>query len=157
MILRLGSGWQTVTADLALILFMVTAQAIQEPATAPNPATTSQLVKRSGESPAAPSETGVDLASGASLAIFRPGPGVDLTDWLEATLTDERQEPTVYVRYRPGGRDAASKQGSQLVGEIEQAGRSARLVIEPGSVAGAMVVVAFSGRDADGTLVAGRD
>ena len=26
MIARLGSGWQTITADLALILFLVTAQ-----------------------------------------------------------------------------------------------------------------------------------
>lgn len=30
MILRAASGWQTATADLALILFLITAQAVRE-------------------------------------------------------------------------------------------------------------------------------
>ena len=31
MIPRATSGWQTITADLALILFLITAQAVAEP------------------------------------------------------------------------------------------------------------------------------
>lgn len=39
MIARMGSGWQTVLADLSLILFMVTATALSDsPAKAPPPA-----------------------------------------------------------------------------------------------------------------------
>ena len=37
MIARVGSGWQTVLADLALILFMVTASAVSQAQDDPPP------------------------------------------------------------------------------------------------------------------------
>ena len=140
MIVRLGSGWQTVTADLALILFLVTAQA-------------------SRDTPAAPQEselasTSMTDGSGAGLAIYRPGPETDLGEWLETTLTDDRQGATVLMRYPPGGREAAFRAGSDLLEEIEKQGSAARLVLEPGARAESMVLIGYEGDPDDGTILA---
>ncbi len=147
MIVRLGSGWQTVTADLALILFLITAQATRDtpPADPPH------------------SERAATVAtdgSGAGLAIYRPGPGTDLGEWLEMTLTDERQGATVLLRYPAGGRDDAFRTGSDLLEEIENQGLTARLVLEPGILepgtrAESMVLIGYEGDPDDGALLAG--
>lgn len=140
MILRAGSGWQTVTADLALILFLITAQASRDtPAALPQtePATIPMMD-----------------SNGAGLALYRPGPGTDLDQWLEATLTDDRQGATVVVRYTSGGREDAIRAGSELLGDIERHGSTARLVLEPGARAESMVLVGYEGEPDDGTILA---
>lgn len=144
MILRLGSGWQTVTADLALILFLITAQASRE-----GPEGQPQV-----EPPVA--TTMVD-ADGAGLAIYRPGPGTNLGEWLEATLTDDRQGATVVMRYPEGGRDEAFRSGAALLDMIERQGSTARLLLEPGSRNESMVLVGYTGERADGTVLAERE
>ena len=53
MNVRMGSGWQTVLADLSLILFMVTAAAVSQASPQPS----------SGEA----------LALGEPVAVWRPG------------------------------------------------------------------------------------
>lgn len=140
MILRLGTGWQTITADLALILFLLTAQA-------------------SSDTPAAPEQAEPSAATmmdihGAGLAIYRPGPGTDLGQWLQATLTDDRQGATVFIRYPAEGREAAIRGGSDLLAEIEAQGMAARLVLEPGPRAESMVLVGYEGETEDGTILA---
>ncbi|MEO1969670.1 MAG: hypothetical protein ABGW87_13295 [Sphingomonadaceae bacterium] len=155
MILRLGSGWQTVTADLALILFMVTAQALQETPVTPAPPAGPSKISAAPSPP--PDMDDLALASGAILAIYRPGSGTTLADWLDSTITDDRQATTVYVRYAPGRRSLALMTGSRLVDEVEQDGHKARLVVAPANVSEAMVVVAYSGADTDGTGVAYQD
>lgn len=144
MILRLGSGWQTVTADLALILFLITAQA-----TRGAPEAQPQV-----EPPVA--MTMVD-ADGAGLAIFRPGPDTDLGQWLQATLTDDRQGATVVMRYPDGGRDEAFRSGSDLLAAIERQGLTARLLLEPGSRKESMVLVGYTGGPEAGTVLAERE
>lgn len=140
MILRLGSGWQTVTADLALILFLITAQASRDVPAAPPQVE--------------PAATIMVDTNGAGLAIFRPGPGTDLGEWLAATLTDDRQAATVVVRYPAGERDTAFRSGSTLLEEIELHGSEARLVLEPGPRAESMVLVGYEGDPEDGTVLA---
>ncbi|MBU1756735.1 MAG: hypothetical protein KJ703_07105 [Alphaproteobacteria bacterium] len=141
MILRLGTGWQTFTADLALILFLITAQASRDTPAAPERAE--------------PSAATVAGANGAGLAIYRPGPGTDLGEWLETTLTDDRQGATVLIRYPAGGRDAAISGGSDLLEEIEDGGTTARLILEPGPRAESMVLVGYEGDPANDTVLAG--
>lgn len=142
MILRAGSGWQTITADLALILFLITAQASRETPSAPQPSK--------------PVEMPLAESSGAGLAIYRHGPETDLKQWLEATLTDDRQSATVSIRYPVGERDAAFRAGSRLLHEIERQGSNARLVLEVGPRAEteSMVTIDYDGRSDAGTSLA---
>ena len=73
MIPRAGSGWQTVLADLSLILFMVTAAGISE----------------SGAEGSAP-------ALAEPVAQWRGGTGApDLAAWLAAQASDPRQQLTI--------------------------------------------------------------
>lgn len=105
MIARAGSGWQTVLADLSLILFMVTASAISEgPAAAPAP-----LLPALGE----------------PVAVWRPGSGAPpLGAWLAATAPDPRLRLTII---------AAPTAGAEALALAASAGRPVRVLIEPGA------------------------
>ena len=109
MIARVGSGWQTVLADLSLILFMVTASAVSQ----------------ARDDPAAPSG---GFAMAEPVAVWRPSPtGPTLTQWLSAQQADPRMKLTLFVHAPAGGEGDALR----LVGT---AAPDARVVIdrEPG-------------------------
>ena len=105
MIARAGSGWQTVLADLSLILFMVTASALSE-----TPA-------------AAPAEQAEHLpALGEPVALWRQGPDAPaLKDWLAAN-----PDPRLRLTIMTSASESAT--AFRLAGE---AGRPARILIEP--------------------------
>ena len=106
MIARTGSGWQTVLADLSLILFMITAAAASELPTAP---------------PAPPSP--VLPALGEPVAVWRAGPGgPSLRDWLASSGPDPRLRLTILA-----GPDQAQMALAMAAG----AGRPARILLEP--------------------------
>lgn len=106
MIARAGSGWQTVLADLSLILFMVTASAVND--VAPTP-------------PASPAPVSLP-ALGEPVAQWRQGPGVPgLAEWLAAN-PDPRLRLTILAR--PDEAQAA-------LALAAKAGRPARLVLDP--------------------------
>lgn len=107
MIARMGSGWQTVLADLSLILFMVTATALSDsPAKAPPPAPL-----------ALP-------ALGEPVAVWRSEPGgLSLEDWLASQAADPRQRLTLV---------AAPADGPIMLNRAAQLARPARVLIEPG-------------------------
>ncbi len=107
MIARAGSGWQTVLADLSLILFMVTASAVNDAPPLAIP----------------PSTPPVSLpALGEPVAQWRQGPGVPgLADWLAAN-PDPRLRLTILAR--PDEARAA-------LALAATAGRPARLVLDP--------------------------
>ena len=116
MIARSGSGWQTVLADLSLILFMITAAAVSEgpakPATAPPP----QLVLP---------------ALGEPVAVWRGAPEApDLRSWLAQNGADPRLRVTIIAP------DTAAEAALTL---SKSAGRPARVLLEPG-VSGAPIV-----------------
>jgi hypothetical protein len=104
MIARAGSGWQTVLADLSLILFMVTASAVSEaPAAVPPP-----LLPALGE----------------PVAVWRHGEGAPaLTDWLAVTAPDPRLRLTII---------AGPAVGEAALALAASAGRPARVLLEPG-------------------------
>ena len=131
MIARAGSGWQTVLADLSLILFMVTAAALSE--------TGDALV-------AAP----VSL-QGAQLALYRAGDGAPpLEQWLAAQGADGRQQLTIVAQYAPGREEQALRQAEALLREAGSAAAGVRVVVEPGA-GGVSASLAF---DAPGRLLA---
>ena len=89
MIARDGSGWQTVLADLSLILFMVTASAVSQ----------------AQDDPAAPSG---GFAMAEPVAVWRPSPsGPTLAGWLAGQPTDPRLRLTLLVHAPAGGEGAA--------------------------------------------------
>ncbi|WP_404482509.1 hypothetical protein [Novosphingobium sp. BL-52-GroH] len=113
-------GWQTSLADLSLILFMLSATALQR------------------QPPAKPAPPAVVHESPRSepLAVYEAGPGApSLGAWLAQQAGDPRQQLTITARYgeAPGAREAALREAARLLGEAGTAGRSARLVVEPGA------------------------
>lgn len=108
MIARAGSGWQTVLADLSLILFMVTAAAVSEAPAQPSP-------------PPAPLAL---PALGEPVAVWRAAPGgPHLTEWLASQPADPRQRLTLV---------GAPADGPALLAEAAALPRPARVLIEPG-------------------------
>lgn len=113
MIARAGSGWYTVLADLALILFMVTAAVVA----------------------ASPESEGVLTPSeqGEPLAWYGSGPDAPpLAEWLLAEGSDARQQLTITARYADGGMGRALAEAARLAEEAGRAGMRARIVVEPG-------------------------
>lgn len=108
---RAGSGWQTVLADLSLILFMVMALAVSQ---APSEAA------RAVWPPPLP-------ALGEPVAVWRAGPDAPpLNQWLAAAGTDPKLRLTIFAP----AREAAAAQALAAA-----AGRPARIVLE-GDAAG---------------------
>ena len=142
MIARLGSGWQTITADLALILFLVTAQATVSGPVVSGDIAPSQASKPAPSPTASPTPHAIE---GSGMAVFRPGPGLDLAAWLAETRTDDRQSVTAIVRFPADGRGAAMGRAERLMGALEEAGARPRLVIEPAQEAESLVVIGYEG------------
>ncbi len=114
MIARAGSGWQTVLADLSLILFMVTASAL-------SPA-------ESGAGAVQPSP------NGAPLAVYRAGPASPpLGQWLADQGGDARLQLTIVAQYAPGGLAEAFRIAGALARDAGASGVTARIVVEPGA------------------------
>jgi hypothetical protein len=104
---RAGSGWQTVLADLSLILFMVMAAAVSQ---APPAAE------------AAPSPPPPLPALGEPVAIWRAGPGAPrLGDWLAHAGADRQLRLTIV---------APAREAAAALALAAQAGRPARIVLE---------------------------
>jgi hypothetical protein len=105
---RAGSGWQTVLADLSLILFMVMAATVSEAppeAAFANPSVTAQLP-----------------ALGEPVAVWRAGPDVPpLERWLALAGADPKLRLTILA---PAGKAAAAQALAAT------AGRPARIVLE---------------------------
>ena len=104
---RVGSGWQTVLADLSLILFMITAAAVSQAPAKP-------------VSPPPP----VLPALGSPVAVWSAAPGgPDLTIWLSQNATDPRLRLTIVAS------PAAAPDALALSAASK---RPARVLIEPG-------------------------
>ncbi len=108
MIARAGSGWQTVLADLSLILFMVMGAAVSE---AP------------AQAPIAPPAPIVLPALGEPVAVWRAAPdGPSLAEWLATQPDDPRQRLTLV---------AMPADGPAVLAEAARLPRPARVLIEP--------------------------
>ena len=131
MITRFGSGWQTITADLALILFLITAQAASQ-ADESEPAPQNERETRDSQVARPAAQSGATLPMPASaLAIHRPQSGEAIGDWLNEVVDDERKVATIAVRFAPDSRSQALSEGNRLLGEALAANVKARLVLEP--------------------------
>ncbi len=142
MIGKTGSGWQTTTADLALILFLVvSASAVDRDAV--------QGKELAGA--IAPS-----LEPSPSVAVYRATPSTTLPQWLQAQPADERQIATVLVTRAGagGGATPALAQALAFLDQIEASGRTGRLLVERGSADEVSVVLAYDRGSGSGTALA---
>ncbi|MCB2088035.1 MAG: hypothetical protein R3E18_08040 [Sphingomonadaceae bacterium] len=126
MIAREGAGWQAVIADLALILFMVTASAVE------------------AQHEEKPDSNDSTLELGEPGAVWRPEQGISLKDWLAAQAPDPRQQLTITAHYPAGAADAAYAQAQALA---QQAGQPARIVLQPGQQQTLQAVLAYDQPD----------
>ena len=141
------TGWQTTLADLALILFMVTAAAIAEAPDDIEDAAKAQDAETTAISTPVP-------ASGQPLAIYRAAPNAPaLGEWLAWQSPDERQHLTIVARYAPGGEQNATRDALAWHDAALAAGHSARIVLEPAAYGDLIAVLDFDGRQT-GTPVA---
>lgn len=157
MIARMAStGWQTILADLSLILFMVTASALanapdgplgppgdQSPDAKPAPKRAAAPVPKPVITPAMPVEP---------VGVWRSAPGAPpLAQWLNDVGRDPRLRLSITVHYGAGGRKAALAQALRLDAAAGSHAADARMVVEPGLPAGASAVLSY---DAAGTQLA---
>jgi hypothetical protein len=173
-----GSSWQTILADLSLILFMVTASALANTSDGPlgaegNRAAAIAPVPRAVPPALAPSVAPLaprvaPLAPAIAPApraepvgVWRPGGAhaPTLRQWLGDVAHDPRLRLTITVHYAPGGRDAALAEAARLDRSAGVHGDTARIVVEPGQPAGVNAAVGYDGLDegasASGTQLAG--
>lgn len=131
MTTRIGTSWQTILADLAMILFMVTASALSDPAAAPpKPLPQPRLAASERAEP---------------VGVWRDGPGMPtLSQWLAQQGADPRLRATVLVR-ETGDAAHALDHAQRLVGELGARGAGARVVVEPahGANDGATVTLGY--------------
>lgn len=117
MIVRAGTGWQTVFADLSIILFMVTAAALS----------------RTADGAGAPLSADPSPRSDP-VAVYRSAPGAPpLEAWLAAQPPDPRQMLTIVSSYRPGGEQAAIAGAARFASLASARGMELRVVVEPGA------------------------
>lgn len=110
MIARAGSGWQTVLADLSLILFMTTAAAVSD---APGEAVPAPAVPQSASLPALAQPVAVWTAASG---------GPDIRQWLAAAGGDPRLRLTIL---------APAQASAEALALATAAGRPARIVLDP--------------------------
>ena len=131
---RGGVGWQTMLADLSLILFMVSAAAMAEgPDKAVAPVVKPVVKPAVAQAP----------ARGEPLAVWRDAPGAPgLGAWLVRQQADPRQQLTITLRYRPADLAGALERGAGLVREAGASAGQARIILEPVEQAGRIEAVA---------------
>lgn len=131
---RTAASWQTSLADLSLILFMLSAAAINRQQ---GHLRQEKQAQAREEPPASP--------AGTPLAIYIAEPGAPpLARWLAEQAGDPRQRVTVTASYgsAPGDMAQSLTEAGRLAREAEAAGHKARIVVEPG-MPPARVVLAF--------------
>ena len=142
IVARAGSGWQTVLADLCLILFMITASALSQ----------------AEDAPAVPHVTASPKSE--PLALYRVEEGAPpLREWLEFQAPDPRQQLTIVAQYRPGRQQQAMAMAmaTSLAAQAGEGGVSARILVEPGA-GGTVATLAYDAPDpvlARGLLASG--
>lgn len=115
MNIRIGASWQTLFADLAIILFMITAATLS----------------RSREEDAAMPDAPAPAAS--PIALYRAAAGSPpLDQWLASQAPDSRQRLSILVPYRHGGQADALARAADMLRQAGAAGGNVRIVIEPG-------------------------
>ncbi|EGD59408.1 hypothetical protein Y88_1563 [Novosphingobium nitrogenifigens DSM 19370] len=159
----IGVSWQTILADLSLILFMVTASALANAPDAPLGPDVDDSAPHHGagkppapsvsppQSPAARPAPLTPSPEAEPVGVWRAGAGAPpLPQWLHDVAADPRLRLTITVHYATGGQAAAMAQAARLSAEAGNRAAGARIVIEAGEPAGASAVVGYDAQTGNG-------
>lgn len=139
--------WQTLLADLAMILFMITAAALAnapDGPMAPLVPGAAKVAPPVQARPPAPPPPPAPSLRGEPVGVWRDGPGAPrLAEWLAQQARDPRLRVSILVRHLPGQERAALVRAQALVAAAGARGSGARIVIEPGRADDASVVLAY--------------
>ncbi|MFC4254910.1 hypothetical protein GRI97_05700 [Altererythrobacter xixiisoli] len=134
MIGRPGTGWQTIIADLSLILFMITVAA-------------NDGAFQAARAADARAETAAGALQGEPVAVYRAtAQGVSLADWLGGQGQDPRQQLTIVARYADGGEAAVATTAVELADQARVLGLNPRIMLEFGPAEEVLAILAY---DAD--------
>ena len=112
-------SWQLILADLALILFLMTAAALS--ADRGNP---------TGE---VNSEAPQPVSVASAQALYRAGPNMpSLAQWLESQPRDPRASLTIIAEHTAGGEEVAWSQASSMAATARTMGVRARVILQEG-------------------------
>lgn len=115
MRMRMGAGWQYAMTDLSLILFLIAARGLAQPAAPAQAAPSQPLVAE-------------------PVAVWRQAPNAPtLADWLAAQPHDPRQRLTIAAHYAGSDPGESAQAASQLLAQAGHRTGPVRLLVEPGS------------------------
>lgn len=115
---RNTQSWQPILADLALILFLVTAAAL------------SASGGLDDEAIAVPEDSVEAEIFAPAQALYRPGPGLPtLAEWLERQRRDPRAALTIVAEHAPGDEENAWAQAKEMASTASALGVRSRVVI----------------------------
>jgi hypothetical protein len=148
-----ASSWQTILADLTLILFMVTASALANAPDAPLGPDTPALPKSAAKPLPPPPPKPVEASLRAEpVSVWTDGPGAPpLAEWLATEARDPRLRLTIAVRFARDRRIAALERAARLAREAGAHALSARIVVEAGTLDGASVTLGYDAEGGSGT------
>lgn len=143
MIVRGGQYWQTLLADLALILFIVSASSLDK----------EYMAEREGLDPAGAQDIGdmqigvVEAAQNAlSLSIWRNvANSPPLGEWLEYQNKDPRMSLVIAAEYADQDRDFAWAEAADLAAQADAAGVKSRIEMRPGDAGRVSVSLEYDG------------
>ena len=145
----IGAGWQTILADLSLILFMMTAAALANAPDDPvlpiaQPSSAQAQAKARPPVAAQPPPPPAASQRAEPVGVWSDGPGAPpLAEWLAQQGRDPRLQATILVRHVRGASRAALAQAQALVEAAGPRGAAARIVIEEGPIGSASVLLAY--------------
>lgn len=127
---RNSAGWQVILADLALILFLLTAAALSEGGGAGPGAGAA----RGGPTGAEPLRADAEVIAPAQ-SLYRAGPGLpSFAEWIAEQPRDPRAALTIVAQHRPGEATPAWRQARAMANSAAAAGVRARVIIREGEV-----------------------
>lgn len=129
---RAMSGWQMVTADLALILFIITASAVES----------GDVLPSVEEEVTAEVQADRQPAIGNPVAIYRSQSDVALSEWLADQDIDPSQTITVWIEFAPDESALQLASAAAILEDIEAAGHEARILATPADTSDLSVVIA---------------
>ncbi|MDJ0979161.1 MAG: hypothetical protein QNI87_11590 [Erythrobacter sp.] len=120
---RSAASWQLILADLALILFLVTAAALSATSRVDPSPTPSAAPVTAGPRPRAPAQ-----------ALYRPGPELPtLAQWLEQQSSDPRATLTIIAEHRSGEAEQAWADARRMAATARTLGVRSRVIIREGA------------------------
>lgn len=126
---RSTTNWQLILADLALILFLVTAAALTaRPAHAP---TSSQT--KTGHPALAPTQ-----------ALYRPGPNLpSIEEWLASQTPDPRAALTIFAQHRANDAEAVWQAAQDMATIARDSDVRVRVIVREGDTSEVYASLAY--------------